>query len=132
MELVQFPASRVAEINHYILNDNPGYRGHMDLGKLSGALARIDNAIVYDGLDDVFLIAAKYARAISTAHAFSDANKRTGLAVCLEYLSLNEYAISQDSPMLATAMVDLVTAELGEAGFADILYALWLEEQKPG
>jgi death-on-curing protein len=48
---------------------------------LQGALARVDNAIVYEGLDDVFEIAAKYAASIANAHALSDANKRTGLAV---------------------------------------------------
>ncbi|WP_341276224.1 type II toxin-antitoxin system death-on-curing family toxin [Aeromonas caviae] len=87
-------------------------------------------AIAYNGLNDVFLIAAKYAMAIGTAHAFSDANKRTGLAVCLEYLSLNDFEIERDNEKLADAMVDLVLGELPEEWFADILYALWLEEQK--
>jgi len=64
-----------------------------------------------------------------TAHAFSDANKRTGLAVCLEYLSLNEFEIERDNEKLADAMVDLVLGVLPESQFADILYALWLEEQ---
>lgn len=128
MELIQFPAARVAEINYHILSSNPGYRGHSDLAALEGALARIDNAIAYGELDDVFLIAAKYALAISAAHAFSDANKRTALAVCLEYLSLNDFELGQDSPMLADAMVDLVTRELTESQFADLLWALWVNQ----
>ena len=39
-------------------------KGSADVGKLQGALARIDNAIVYEGLDDIFEIAAKYTASI--------------------------------------------------------------------
>nr|WP_198408685.1 Fic family protein [Desulfotalea psychrophila] len=60
-------------------------KGSIDIPKLQGALARIDNAIVYSGLDDVFEIAATYTACVAVAHALPDANKRTGLAVALEY-----------------------------------------------
>lgn len=126
-DIIQFSPARVVEINLQILSVSPGHRGRIDLSLLEGALGRIDNAILYDGLDDVFLIAAKYAMAIGTAHAFSDANKRTGLAVCLEYLSLNDCELELDCEPLADAMVDLVIGELSEASFADILYTLWVK-----
>lgn len=129
MDIIQFPPARVLEINHYILGASPGHQGPASISLLEGALGRIDNAIAYSGLNDVFLIAAKYAMTIGTAHAFSDANKRTGLAVCLEYLSLNEFEIERDNEKLADAMVDLVLGVLPESQFANILYALWLEEQ---
>lgn len=129
MNIIQFPPERVLDINRYILDSSPGHRGPANMALLEGALGRIDNAIVYNDLNDVFLIAAKYAMAIGTAHAFSDANKRTGLALCLEYLSLNDYEIERDNEKLADAMVDLVLGELPESQFADILYALWLEER---
>ncbi|MGP7733608.1 type II toxin-antitoxin system death-on-curing family toxin [Oceanimonas smirnovii] len=129
MSLLHFSTQRVLEINTYILRTSPGFRGGVDVGKLEGALGRIDNAMLYNGLDDVFLIAAKYAASIGVAHAFSDANKRTGLAVCLEYLSLNDYDITSDTETLADATVDLITGKLPESDFADILYGLWLVEQ---
>ena len=88
MNIICFPFERVIEINAFILATEKGMKGASDVGKLQGALARVDNAIVYEGLDDVFEIAAKYASSIANAHALSDANKRTGLAVALEYLSL--------------------------------------------
>lgn len=59
MQLIQFPFERVVEINLYILKTEPGHKGAMDLAKLQGALGRIDNAIAYQGLNDVFEIAAK-------------------------------------------------------------------------
>ncbi len=50
-------------------------KGQADIGKLQGALGRVDNAIVYEGLNDIFEIAAKYTASIAVSHAMSDANK---------------------------------------------------------
>ncbi|OOE48833.1 type II toxin-antitoxin system death-on-curing family toxin [Salinivibrio kushneri] len=123
MDIICFPFERVIEINAFILASGPGMQGAVDLGKLQGALSRIDNAIIYDGLDDVFEIAAKYTACIAVAHALPDANKRTGLAVALEYLSLNDFEIVHDNDLLADAVRDLVLGEISELDFADVLYA---------
>ena len=123
MNIICFPFERVIEINAFILATEKGMKGAADIGKLQGALARVDNAILYEGLDDVFEIAAKYAASIANAHALSDANKRTGLAVALEYLSLNDYELLRDNELLADAVRDLVIGEVTESDFADILYA---------
>ena len=125
MDIIRFPFERVIEINMLILSSQKGMQGSADIAKLQGALARIDNAIVYQGLDDVFEIAAKYASSIAVAHALSDANKRTALAVALEYLSLNDYELILDNDLLADAMRDLVIGELTEQDFADILFAYY-------
>ena len=108
MDIICFPFERVVEINALILSTEPGMKGAVDIPKLQGALSRIDNAIVYQGLDDVFEIAAKYTACIAVSHACPDANKRTGLAVALEYLSLNDYEITEDNELLANAVRDLV------------------------
>ncbi|OOS21607.1 type II toxin-antitoxin system death-on-curing family toxin [Moraxella lincolnii] len=115
MGIICFPFERVIEIEK-------GMKGQADIGKLQGELARIDNAILYDGLNDVFEIASKYTNSIAMAHALSDVNKRTGLAVALECLSLNDYEITIDHILMADAMRDLVLGELNESEFADILY----------
>ncbi len=57
------------------------------------------------------------------------ANKRTGLAVALEYLSLNDFELTQDNELLANAVRDLVVGEIDETDFADILYAQYVREQ---
>lgn len=123
MDLIFFPFERVIEINSHILSTEKGMQGASDIGRLQGALARVDNAIAYEGLDDIFEIASKYTASIAVAHAMSDANKRTGLAVALEYLSLNDYELVDDNDMLANAVRDLVVGEISETDFADILYA---------
>lgn len=129
MELIHFPFERVIEINSFILSTEKGLKGKADIGKLQGALARIDNTIIYGELNDIFEIAAKYAASIAIAHSLSDANKRTGLAVALEYLSLNDYEITSDQILLADAMRDLVIGELTENEFADILYSQYMLNQ---
>ncbi len=130
MELIQFPFERVIEINAFILEQEPGMKGSVDVAKLQSALGRIDNAIVYSGLDDVFEIAAMYASCIAIAHSLPDANKRTGLAVALEYLSLNDYELTLDNDLLADAVRDLVLKEINEQDFADLLYSRYVEEQE--
>lgn len=127
MDIICFPFERVIEINAFILETERGMKGAADIGKLQGALSRVDNAIVYQGLDDVFEIAAKYTACIAVSHALSDANKRTGLAVALEFLSLNDYELVLDNELLANAVRDLVIGEINESDFADVLYAHYLQ-----
>ncbi|WP_332406074.1 type II toxin-antitoxin system death-on-curing family toxin [Vibrio metschnikovii] len=129
MDIICFPFERVIEINAFILKTEPGMKGAVDIPKLQGALGRIDNAIVYEGLDDVFEIAAKYTACIAVSHALPDANKRTGLAVALEYLSLNDFELAQENDLLADAVRDLVIGIINETDFADILYAQYAKEQ---
>ncbi len=128
MDIICFPFERVIEINTMILKTEPGMKGASDIAKLKGALSRIDNAILYSGLDDVFEIAAKYAASIAVAHALPDANKRTGLAIALEYLSLNDYELSDDNEQFADAIRDLVIGEIDETDLADLLYAQYIKE----
>ena len=128
MELIFFPFERVIEINIFILANEPGMQGKADIKKLQGALGRIDNAIVYSGLNDVFEIAAKYACSIAVAHSLPDANKRTGLAVALEYLSLNDFELTADNDCFADAIRDLVLGEISESDFADLLYSQYILE----
>ncbi|GIB06160.1 type II toxin-antitoxin system death-on-curing family toxin [Vibrio cholerae] len=130
MDIICFPFERVIEINAFILKTEPGMKGAVDIPKLQGALGRIDNAIVYEGLDDVFEIAAKYTACIAVSHALPDANKRTGLAVALEYLSLNDFELTQENDLLADAVRDLVIGIINETDFADILYAQYAQYAK--
>ncbi|WP_404471549.1 type II toxin-antitoxin system death-on-curing family toxin [Vreelandella venusta] len=129
MNLIFFPFERVLEINIFILEHEPGMKGAADINKLQGALGRVDNAIAYSGLDDVFEIAAKYVASIALSHSLPDANKRTGLAVGLEYLSLNDFELTADNELFADAVKDLVIGAIDESDFADLLYAQYAAEQ---
>ena len=128
MNIICFPFERVVEINTFILETEPGMKGVIDIPKLQGALGRVDNAIVYEGLDDNFDIAAKYTASIAISHALPDANKRTGLVVALEYLSLNEHELTTDNELMADAVRDLVIGKINENDFADVLYAQYSQD----
>lgn len=127
MKVMLLPFERVMEINAHILLREPGMKGIVDLNKLCGALARLDNAILYEQLDDLFEITAKYAKSVAVAHAMPDANKRTALAIALAYLSLNDFEIQIDNTQLADVMVAVVLGEISEKELADILYALYCQ-----
>ncbi|MDC7690514.1 type II toxin-antitoxin system death-on-curing family toxin [Vogesella indigofera] len=113
----------VIEIHDTILSDEPGLCGMPHIGKLEGALARIDNKILYQGIDDVFNIAALYAEALARGHCFNDANKRTALVTALTYLDLQGVELIR-SQKLEDIMVDVASGQLPPEQLADLLYTL--------
>jgi death-on-curing protein len=46
----------------------------------------------------------------------------------LEYLSLNDYELSEDNELFADALRDLVLGVINEGDFADLLYAQYVQE----
>ncbi|TCP09424.1 death-on-curing protein [Crenobacter luteus] len=116
-------ARLVIDIHDFILSEEPGLQGHHDPGRLDGALARIDHRIVYDGLDDIYEIAAMYAVAIARGHCFNDANKRTALVTALTYLDLQGISLTR-SAKLEDIMVDVAEGRLEPAELADLFYSL--------
>jgi death on curing protein len=66
---------------------------------------------------------------MANSHALPDANKRTSLAIALEYLSLHSFEINEENELLADAVRDLVLGELTSNDMADILYAQYQAEQ---
>lgn len=86
MSFVTLTAELVDWLHDQVLN--PGELTGRAMNKsLEGALARVDNRLTYDLVDDIYDLAAAYAVAIAQGHCFNDANKRTAfraMQVCLE------------------------------------------------
>jgi death on curing protein len=116
-------ADKVIEIHDLILAGEPGLHGDYGRGPLEGALARVDSRVQYDGLDDIYEIAAMYAVALARGHVFNDANKRTALVTALTYLSLQGVDIPR-SDALEQIMVDVAEGSLDQVELADLLYSL--------
>ncbi|QDQ28435.1 type II toxin-antitoxin system death-on-curing family toxin [Chitinimonas arctica] len=116
-------ASKVAEIHDLILATEPGLQGDHGIGPLEGALARVENRIEYEALDDVFEIAAMYAVALARGHVFNDANKRTALVMALTYLSLQGVDMPR-SEVLEDIMVDVASGELDHDELTVLLYSI--------
>jgi|JI9StandDraft_2_1071091.scaffolds.fasta_scaffold246562_1 death-on-curing protein len=114
-------AALVCEIHDEILRSEAGVQGYGGAAKIEGALGRIDNAVVYEGLDDVFGIAAMYAIAIARGHCFADANKRTALVTALTYLQLQGFDVDRDEE-LEEIMVDVAQGVIGRDELADLFF----------
>ncbi|MGY8524286.1 type II toxin-antitoxin system death-on-curing family toxin [Paracidovorax citrulli] len=122
---ISIPPDQVREIHHLLLQTEPGLPGeHPD--RLEGALARVDNAQLYEGVEDLFEIAAHYAAAIAVGHCFVDGNKRTGLVTALTYPEMNG-VFTKRYAALEDAMVDIAQKELDAFHFADLLFSIDLE-----
>lgn len=117
-------AARVSEIHDLILSTETGRHGDYGVGALEGALARISSKVDYEGMEDVFDIAAMYAVAIAKGHVFVDANKRTGLVTALTYLSIQGIDIPRDE-QLEEMMVDIADGTMDEKEFSAMLYLIY-------
>jgi len=113
----------VVFVHDFILSKEPGLTGSTNRGALEGALGRIENRVLYEGLEDVFEIAGLYAEAIARGHAFSDANKRTALVSALTYLLVEGYAVRR-TQALEDIMVDVAEAKLNYLDLANIFSSL--------
>lgn len=60
-----------------------GLPGIVDAARIEALLARVRNHERYEGVTDVFELAALYCVAIARGHAFLDGNKRTALQLHL-------------------------------------------------
>lgn len=116
-------AAMVIEIHDLILSTEPGLVGGHGHGPVEGALARVENRVLYQGLDDIFEIAAMYAVAIARGHVFNDANKRTALVTALTYLALQGVEMARE-PFLEEIMVWVAQGELDVEDLSLILYSI--------
>ncbi|MBC7181320.1 MAG: type II toxin-antitoxin system death-on-curing family toxin [Roseovarius sp.] len=103
---------------------NPGELPGKALNKsLEGALARVDNRLVYGMIEDVFDLAAAYAEAIAQGHCFNDANKCTAYRAMIVCLRLNGVTLTHDTEDVGQRIIRLAQ-RLSDAGeMADWLRA---------
>lgn len=82
---------------------------------LESAINRIDQRIYYEGVTNLFDIAALYGEAIAKGHCFANGNKRTALVSIIAFLFLNDMRLNvgQDraSDMIVLLAINLVTCE---------------------
>lgn len=116
-------AHLVIEIHDFILAHEPGLVGYQDAGRVEATLARVDNRILYEQMNDIFQIAAAYAVSIARGHVFADANKRTALVTALTYLDMQGVNLKR-TQKLEDIMVDVAEGTLDLDDLADIFYTL--------
>lgn len=117
----------VIETHDEILEELGGLPGFAGAGRggVEAALARVENHAIYNGINDIFGIAAMYAVAIARGHVFNDGNKRTGLTCALAYLEREGYPIPK-TPQLEEVVVAVASGEIEHDVFASYIFALWM------
>lgn len=97
----------------YILRDGLG---------LMSATDRPKNAWVFDGEDDVLVLAVKLFLGIARTHPFLQGNKRSAYTAMLMFLELNGYYLAlADSVLQGRIMEDAVIGDITEAEFITLL-----------
>jgi death-on-curing protein len=107
----------VQAIHDRQLAEHGGGDGLRDVGLLSSALARPENAAAY-GTPDAADLAAAYAFGIAKNHPFVDGNKRTAWAVARLFLRLNLCRLEFAAPEAIAAVEALAAGSLDESGLA--------------
>lgn len=120
----------VITIHNEIVDELGGLHGFggSGIGGLEAALHRVEARAYYEGLNDVFLVAALYAVAIARGHVFNDGNKRTGLTCALTYLESQGFIV-ETCPALEDIMVEVADGRIDQELLAKIFSFLWTSNE---
>lgn len=110
----------IFELHESLIKRYGGCSGCADPDKINALLSRVFNYAYYDGVEDVFALAAMYFVAIARGHVFVDGNKRTALAVCLLFLKRNNVSIHH-VPSLEQMAVDVAQGLVSASDLANYL-----------
>ncbi|MRE87533.1 type II toxin-antitoxin system death-on-curing family toxin, partial [Klebsiella quasipneumoniae] len=84
--MIWVSAQEVIAFHDRILQRFPGVAGMSDPGRAEALIYRVQNRKHYEGITDVFELAATYWVAIARGHIFNDGNKRTAFFVTMTFL----------------------------------------------
>src|SRR6185312_3994132 len=115
---------QVLLIHDYILQEIPGLSGLCRDKSLAATLHRIDDHVFYDGINNLFEIAALYAIAIAQGHPFLDGNKRTALVSMVSFLSLNGITVTAQNDEIEDIMVNVAEKKITQAELTS-----WLKQR---
>lgn len=117
MTYLLLDAGMVDAIRDAVLN--PGeLQGMAGDKSLDGALARVDNRLVYGMITDVFDLAAAYCVAVATGHVFNDANKRTAYKTMIVCLYMNGERIVHETVEAGDLIREVAQRRLDEDDLA--------------
>ena len=89
MTLQFISAEEIVLFHDKLLSVTPGVAGMPDPDRAEALLYRVLNKYEYEGVTDVWMLAAMHLLAISRGHIFNDGNKRTALFITLLFLKRN-------------------------------------------
>ena len=113
-------SEEVLKIHDLLLLRYGGCPGCSNPERVSALLVRVRNYEFYEGLTDVFALAAMYWVAVSKGRAFADGNKRTAVAVCFLFLRRNGI-VPYNRPDLEEVAVKVASEQLTASELAEYL-----------
>lgn len=104
-------AQEVIAFHDRILRYLPGVAGMPDAGRADGIIYRVQNSAHYEGVNNIFELAATYWVAITRGHIFNDGNKRTSFFVTMAFLRRNGVLVLDEGTELEELTVQAATGE---------------------
>src|SRR5471030_28089 len=117
-------AQDVIALHDRILQRLPGIIGMPDPGRADAIIYRVQNRCHYEGITDIFELAATYWVAVARGHIFYDGKKRTAFLVTVTFLYREGIAIRDNDTMLENLTVAAATGEQTVVQLAQHLRAL--------
>ena len=118
---IQFiSAEEIIYFHDKLLSVTPGVTVMSDPGRAEALLYRVLNKYEYEGVSDLWLLAAMHLLAISRGHIFNDGNKRTALFITLLFLKRNGIILAAN-PEFVELTVDVAA---GKVSLEDIVTRL--------
>ncbi|NDO83703.1 type II toxin-antitoxin system death-on-curing family toxin [Citrobacter sp. NCU1] len=109
--MIWVSAQEVIAFHDRILRRLPGVAGMSDPGRAEALIYRVQNRTHYEGITDIFELAATYWVAIARGHIFNDGNKRTAFFVTMVFLYRNGIKICDNGNTLEDLTVLAATGE---------------------
>ncbi|MEI7347618.1 type II toxin-antitoxin system death-on-curing family toxin [Dickeya chrysanthemi] len=104
-------AQDVIDFHDRILQVLPGVVGMADPGRAEVLIYRVQNRLYYEGVTELFELAATYWVTIARGHIFNDGNKRTAFLVTMTFLRRNGILIVDNDNSLEELTIKAATGE---------------------
>lgn len=117
-------AQEVIAFHDRLLVVLPGIKGMPEPQRAEAIIYRVQNQLYYEGVEDIFVLAAIYLIAISRGHIFNDGNKRTAFFVTMVFLNRNGIAIRDEDNELEELTVSAATGDATTEVIAAVLRRL--------
>jgi len=117
-------AQEVIAFHDRLLAVLPGIKGMPEPQRAEAIIYRVQNQLYYEGVEDIFVLAAIYLMAISRGHIFNDGNRRTAFFATMVFLNRNGIAIRDEDNELEELTVSAATGDATTEVIAAVLRRL--------
>ena len=125
-QFLYFDAAHAIIVHDEIINKSGGFHGMLDKGRLESILYHIQNDLYYPNFEDKL---THLFYSVNKAHAFSDGNKRSSIALAAYFMEINGYdfAVSKFIGEMENIAVDVADNRIDKELLAEIILSILFE-----